>query len=361
VYRRVNQKFARTVTNLKMPHARVFSHDFHLALFPSAVRKMNPMLSIAHFWHIPWPPYTVFRLCPQHQEIFRGLLGANVIGFQSATDTERFLTGVERSLKVPVNHSRGTILWKDRTVYAKSFPISVNIQEIEQLVQTPAVSQFVHAMRARLAQRQQLIGISVDRADYTKGILQRLQALNEFFVRYPQNQGHVVFLQIIVPTRTGVDGYRQLFQRVVAESSRINQRFAQNGWRPIITIRHGLDRKRIMGLFRMVDFALISSLFDGMNLVAKEFIAAQVDRHGVLLLSESTGAAQELAQYAFPVNPLDPEGFAHVLQQALHLPAAERIRRMRAMQNYLHQHSIHHWIQDILNTLQEATETYVPN
>ncbi|PSR21981.1 MAG: alpha,alpha-trehalose-phosphate synthase [Sulfobacillus acidophilus] len=359
VYRAVNLKFARRVARESRPTALVFSHDYQLALVPSLVRQLRPDLAIAHFWHIPWPVFTVLRLCPQYQEILRGLLGADVLGFQTPDDVESFLTSVQRSFRhVSVDHRRGYIQWQGRTIAVKTFPISVDIAAIEETVATPRVTRWSNGIRRHFARNSRQLGVSVDRADYTKGIIPRLEALHEFFNRYPQHRGQVSFLQVVVPTRSEVSAYRTLFRQVEQETYRINQAFATTDWTPVITIRRSLDRPRLMGLFRAADFGLVSSLFDGMNLVAKEFVSAQIDRRGVLLLSETAGASLELDQ-ALTVSPWDPEGFAQVLDLALSMPLEERRQRMQAMQQHLHQHTLYDWATDILSTLDEMVQNYV--
>lgn len=359
VYRNVNLKFARRVARESPASALVFSHDYQLALLPSQVRQLRPDLAIAHFWHIPWPVFTVLRLCPQYQEIVRGLLGADVLGFQTDDDVEAFLTSVERSFRhVQVDRKQRQVHWQGRIVDVRSFPISVDINDLESIARSARITRWSKGIRHRLVKDDQQLGISVDRADYTKGIVPRLDALREFFRRYPERQGNVVFLQVVVPTRSEVAEYRTLFRHVEQETRRINQEFGTDDWTPVLTVRRSIDRKRLMGLFRAADFALVSSLFDGMNLVAKEFVSAQVDRRGVLLLSETAGASHELDQ-ALAVSPWDPEGFATTLEHALSMSPDERAKRMAAMQDHLHQHTLYDWATDILETLEQVTGAYV--
>lgn len=355
IYRTVNMKFARRVADSSPAGAWIFSHDYHLALLPGLVRRLRDDTRIAHFWHIPWPPFTIFRLCPQHPEILRGLLGADVLGFQTESDVDNFLEAVSRSIKTArIDPTRKIITWQNREVRVAAFPVSVDIDAIEQLASSARVVRWQRAIRRRLAASHRILGVSVDRADYTKGIIPRLNAIEEFFSRYPQWRGQVTFVQVVVPTRSEVAEYRVLYGQVEDLSRSINTQFGQPGWAPVITIRRSIDRPRLMGLFRAADFALISSLFDGMNLVAKEFVSAQVDNRGILLLSESAGAAQELAP-AFSVNPLDPEGFASTLNQALTTPLEERRQRMLAMREHIHRHTIYQWLEDILAALADVS------
>lgn len=358
IYRSVNQKFARRVAQQSPPQAWVFSHDYQLALLPQELKKLRPDIAIAHFWHIPWPTFPVFRLCPQYQEIVRGLLGADILGFQTPDDVDNFLTAVERTVKSAlVDRDDGDIFWQGRTVRVRAIPISVDVEAIEALVESPRIARWARGIRRRLKASHRYLGVSVDRADYTKGILPRLAAIDAFFDRYPEHRGQVVFLQVVVPTRSEVEAYRKLFREVEQETLRINHRYAYGDWKPVITVRRAVDRARLMGIFRAADFALVSSLFDGMNLVAKEFVSAQVDGRGVLLLSETAGAAVEL-QEALHVSPLDPEGLAATLHQALTMPISDREARMRRMRQQVHEHTIYDWMAQIFELLQEVSETY---
>lgn len=357
IYRAVNQKFARVTASSSPPGAWVFSHDYQLAVFPAALKAQRPDIAIAHFWHIPWPAYTIFRLCPQYQELLKGLLGADVLGFQTPDDADAFLNALERTFKLPVDYEHGTVQWQGRQIRVAAFPISVDIEAIETLVQEERVARWAQAIRRRLVARDRILGVSVDRADYTKGILPRLGAIREFFTRFPARRGQVTFLQVVVPTRSEVQEYRLLYRQVEDETTRINREFGTDDWKPVITIRRQIDRPRLMGLFRAADFALVSSLFDGMNLVAKEFVSAQIDARGVLLLSETAGASEELSD-AFAINPLDPEGFAYTLHQALDIPPEERRTRMQRMRSHLHRHTIFDWLQSILTALGEVNAVY---
>lgn len=358
-YRSVNQKFARVTAAKTELKGWVFSHDYHLALFPAQLRAMRPDVSIAHFWHIPWPAFTVFRLCPQYQQILQGLLGADILAFQTPDDVEDFLHAVHRTVHAKIDFDRGTVDWEGRTVHVRAIPISVDFEDINALVRQPRVDRWVRGIRRKLVARDHILGISVDRADYTKGIIPRLHGIREFFQRYPEHRGEVTFLQVVVPTRSEVNEYRTLYHQVEEETRRINQEFRQPGWTPVVTIRRHIDRARIMGLFRAADFGLVSSLFDGMNLVAKEFVSAQIDARGVLLLSESAGASNELSD-AFSINPLDPEGFASTLHAALNLPMAERMERMARMRDHIQQHTIYDWLEEILKAFSEVSSSYAP-
>lgn len=348
VYREVNQKFAQTAARTAPQGARIFSHDYQLSLFPDNLRRLRTDLSITHFWHIPWPPLTIFRMCPQYQQILMGLLGADIVGFQTDSDAVNFLEAVEKAFHFPVDLHERTVRVDNRTVRVRIFPISVDYEGIRELVQTRRVARWAMGVRHRFDRLGQRLAICVDRADYTKGIQHRLQGMDAFFERYPQYRGTVTFLQVMAPTRTEVEEYRVLFDQLRDECAAFNHKWGKNGWQPLISVFHNVDRPRLMGLLRVADVALVSSLFDGMNLVAKEYIAAQIEKNGALVLSEATGAAEELAENAFLINPLDPEGIADTLALAFSTPLPERTRRMTALQDEIAAHDLRHWTESIL-------------
>ncbi|CAB1129067.1 Trehalose-6-phosphate synthase [Candidatus Hydrogenisulfobacillus filiaventi] len=354
-YAAVNRKFAQAAARVAPRRAWVFSHDYQLALFPAALKRARPDLTIAHFWHIPWAPFTVFRLCPHYRALLEGLLGADVLGFQTGGDVFHFLNAVQRTFpEAVVDRELGVVTWNRHTTRVSAFPVSVDYAAIRELALSRRVSRMARGLRRQLAHADLQLVVAVDRADYTKGILHRLEALADFLERYPAWHRRFVLLQVVVPTRTEVDEYRDLFTEVLRRTRALNEEWGRDGWQPVVTIRRSLDRARLTALFRAADVALVSSLFDGMNLVAKEFVAAQVDRRGVLLVSESAGASEELTD-AFPVNPLDPEGMAATLDEALRLPPAERAARLGRMQAYLSRHNVYTWLQDILDALEEAS------
>ncbi|MCL8206609.1 MAG: trehalose-6-phosphate synthase [Actinomycetia bacterium] len=351
-YRRVNRRFAETVAERAPVGARVFTHDYHLTLVPELVRRLRPDVALAHFWHIPWAPWRVFRLCPQRDIILRGLLGADVLGFQTPADREAFVTAAEQAVGA-VADGEGWVRWEGRRIRVGVFPVTVDARAIAAEVSDPRLAAWIRGVRRRLAPGGRRLVVSVDRADYTKGILARLAGVEAFFAHHPEHRGQVTFVQVVVPTRLDVPEYRELFDRILAESDRINARFASGRWQPLVTVRRAVDRRRVLGLLAAADIGLVTSLYDGMNLVAKEFVASHVDEDGVLLVSQSAGAADELDE-ALRVNPLDPDGMALAIGAALAMPAAERRRRMRRMRAYLMRYGSIEWLHAILEALDEA-------
>jgi trehalose-6-phosphate synthase len=347
-YRRVNRRFAETAASRAPRRARVFSHDYHLALFPAWVRKLRPDVEVIHFWHIPWPPWRVLRLCPQWETLVTGLLGADVLGFQTEADRAAFFEAVGE-LDGAVLGPGDWIRWEGRALRAGVFPVPVDGAGIADAVGDPRMTQRIRRLRRRLAPDGQQVVVSVDRADYTKGILTRLNAVETFFARDPERLGRVTFVQVVSPTRLMVPEYRELFAHIVAESARLNVRFGRAGWRPLVTVARSVDRLRVLALLAAADVALVTSLYDGMNLVAKEFVASRVADDGVLVLSQSAGAAEGLTG-AMMVSPLDPDGMADMLAAALAMPDAERRRRMRALRKAVLGYGTREWLDDLLGS-----------
>ena len=347
-YRTVNQRFADTVAARAPLAARVFSHDYQLALVPAFVRQRRPDLSLVHFWHIPWAPWRIFHLCPQADELVRGLLGADVIGFQTQADQTAFLEAASHIKGAAVTRD-GSIRWAGRTIRADVFPATVDAAAIAALVTQARTDARIQRLRRHLARADQQLVLSVDRADYTKGILPRLAAVDRFLTTHAHRRGRVIFVQVVVPTRHSVPDYRDVFERVLAESARINTRFGQEDWRPIVTVGRLLDRDRLLSLMAAADIGFVTSLYDGMNLVAKEFVAGRVAEDGVLLLSQSAGSADEMTE-ACLVNPMDPDGMADALEQALSMPVAERQRRMHRLRANLLTYGPQEWLGAISRT-----------
>jgi len=351
IYQDVNRKFAEAILDQSVPADTVWSHDYHLALVPGLVRSLRPSQRIVHFWHIPWPPTTLLKLCPNREDLLQGLLGADVLGFQTEDDCRRFLDSVAQLMPYPVDMEEGTVEVEGRMVRVMNFPISIDTPLVTGTANLPAVQRLTHGLRRRVEQRGMVLGVAVDRLDYSKGILPRLEALDMFFRRYPHRRGQVVLLQVVAPSRSDVPDYALLGEQVEQAVNALNLRWGTSDWSPVISIPKPLDLRRLAALYRAADFFLVSSLMDGMNLVAKEFVAAQVDLRGVLLLSETAGAIAELED-ALPINPLDPEGFADTLEEAIQMPAAERAARLERMRRLLEQYTVQEWAEHVLASVE---------
>ena len=348
-YVAANARFAAAVLQEAAPGALVWLHDYHLALAPRQIRQQRGDLILAHFWHIPWPAWDVFRACPaaQRRALLDGLLGCDLLGFHLERFRQTFLECVARELEAHVDADRGTVDYRGHRTTVEAFPISIDVERFDRLARSPAAQQWMARWRSRPEIGERRIALGVDRLDYTKGIPERLRAIDRFLRQYPQYRERFVFVQKAAPSRTRIKAYRALQDLVERQIGEINSRHGRNGWRPIVYLPGPIPPAAMAALYRLADAAIVSPLQDGMNLVAKEFIACQVDERGVLLLSELAGAVEEMA-YAVRINPYDEEGFAEALAQALEIPPGERQIRMRAMRAYLAEHDVYWWMEEVV-------------
>ncbi len=348
-YRTMNRHFAEAALDeLRERPGLVWVHDFHLALVPGLIRAARPATNVAVFWHIPWPGPDVFRILPERREILEGLLAADSLVFQTAGSAELFVDCARRFLKAEPDITGKAVDYKGHRTWIAAHAISVDFRTFAEGAGTLPVEQAVKQARERLGGGAGTrLGVGVDRLDYTKGLLKRLWALEAFFARHPHYQGSFTFVQIAVPTRSEVETYRRYREVIRRTVSEINDRYGQADWRPVVYLEGRIRFETLVAYYRMADLALVSSVNDGMNLVAKEYVASQVDEQGVLLVSQMAGAAEELTE-ALTINPYDVEGTADAVAQALEMPADERQRRMRTMRAYLQTHDIHAWVANCL-------------
>ena len=343
-YQSVNQRFADATLDVLDRDAIIWIQDYHLALCPLYLRARRPDLLMMQFWHIPWPGWDVFRICPQSAELLEGLLANDLLGFHLARHVENFLDCAERELGADVDREQGLVTYRGRRTLVQAFPISIDVTAWNQLAATRACERWMARLRHRFQLGGRSIGVGVDRLDYTKGILERLRAIELLFQRAPQFRERFVYVQKAAPSRTRIKAYRDLQNRIEVEIARINAMYGTATWQPIVYIPRPLPPAGMAALYRMADVCLVTSLQDGMNLVAKEFIASQHDERGVLILSELAGAA-EAAAWSTPVNPYDPEGVADALARALAMPADERRQRMAQLRGHLAHHDVRHWME----------------
>ncbi|HEX7241573.1 MAG TPA: trehalose-6-phosphate synthase, partial [Longimicrobiaceae bacterium] len=330
-YRRVNRRFAEaTLEEAKGAGAAVWVQDYHLALAPLFVRAQRPDVTLAHFWHIPWPPIEIFRLSPQAPFLLRGLLANDLMGFHLPAFADNFLRCAHQLVGAEVDWERHTATLDGHTCRVCAFPISIDVESFRSAATAPGAEEQMARLRRRYAPGGGAVGIGVDRMDYSKGLPEKFKALELLWERYPELRERFTYVQVAVPSRSDIEAYDTLSEKVDRQVWEINDRFGTAGWRPIHLVKQSLPPERLAVLYRMADLCIVGSLQDGMNLVAKEYVASQVDGEGVLLLSEFAGAAEEMAE-AVLVNPYAPEDFALRIREALSLPAAERRRRMRAL------------------------------
>jgi trehalose 6-phosphate synthase/phosphatase len=347
-YQKVNRIFTQAVLEETIHYPNVWIHDYHLCLLPGMLRKKAPHLTMAHFWHIPWPGWGVFRICPQACEILESLLANDLIGFQIPLFAKNFLSCVHECLDAEVSVNPPAVFYNGRRTLIKDFSIGIDYEKFNGMALSPRTGRLMKKIKKKY-ELPVYLGLGVDRLDYTKALLKRLQAIDLFFEKYGRFKSKVTFLQVAIPTRLQEPyiSYKQSVEKLIAK---INEKYARDGWRPIVYQDTKIEHQDLVAYYRLADFAVISSVYDGMNLVAKEYAASQVDEKGVLILSELAGAADNL-NGALIVNPYDVEEFAENIKKALTLSKREKEGRMRNLRSQVRQENIHNWIRDILQDL----------
>jgi len=348
VYSRVNRRFFEAIVQILRPDDTIWVHDYQLLLLPRLLREAIPSAKVGLFLHIPFPSYELFRLLPSlwQRELLSGMLGADLIGFHTFDYTQHFLQCVFRALGI--EHHLGQLAVGARRKRADTFPIGIDFDRFMSAAQSTAVARRRAEIEPGLAGRRAIF--SVDRLDYTKGILNRLRAYEEFLATRPEWLGKVVFLLTVVPSRSEVPQYRRMKQALDERIGRINGRFGTTEWVPISYQYRSLDFDTLVALYQLCPVALITPLRDGMNLVAKEYLASKPDSTGVLILSEMAGAARELGE-ALIVNPNHKSEMALAIEQALSMPEAEQKRRNQPMQERLRTYDAARWASHFLDEL----------
>jgi len=342
-YRKVNSRFAAAVAEeASSVDPIVLVQDYHFALLPRMLRDLLPRATILTFWHIPWPNAERFGICPWDREVLDGLLGSSIVGFHTQAHCNNFLDSVDRYLESRIDRERHSVVVAGRETLVRPYPISIDWPS-RWASQARSVADCRAEVRLRLGlSPDTLLGVGVDRLDYTKGIEERLLAVERLLERHPEYLGRFSFVQIAAPSRTIIESYRALNERVEALSARINDRFAQGSWRPVVMLRRHHEPPAIFELYRAADLCYVSSLHDGMNLVAKEFVASRDDLRGVLVLSRFTGAARELSE-ALVVNPYDIEAASAALATALSMTPDDQEERMRSMRALVGELNVYRW------------------
>ena len=321
-YQQVNRHFANAVLD-EMEGTEspiVLAQDYHFALLPRMVKEARPDARVAIFWHIPWPNPEVFGICPWQRELIDGLLGADLIGFHTQSHCNNFLETVDRAVEALTEWDRFAVNRQGHLTRVRPYPISVAFPEQPRAINdTKNSGELRAALLEALGVEASLLGIGVDRVDYTKGIIERFRGIERFLELNPAYQRRFTFVQIGAPSRTDIERYRQFLDEVSAEAERINARFQAGRWKPIVFLRKHHTHEEIDRYYRAASVALVTSLHDGMNLVAKEFIAAREDERGVLILSTFAGAALELGD-ALLINPYDVQQLAEAIHRALDMP-----------------------------------------
>jgi len=351
-YVKVNEKFAKAVIEeVGDRKAFVWVQDYHLCLLPKFRKEMAAdQLIVAHFWHIPWPNYEAFRICPQKKQILEGLLANDLLGFHIRYHCDNFLDAVDREIESKINRERFSVTRKGHETLIRPYPISVDFDGINEISKKSEVSKVKHMLVEEFGLSGYKVMLGIDRIDYTKGIPERLRAVDRLFDEHPELKEKAIFLQMGVLSRIHIPRYKALNDEINAMVEEINWKHSTDNWQPVIMVRRHLSFFELIALYQICDLCIVSSLHDGMNLVAKEFLSSRSDEKGVLILSQFTGAARELSETVF-INPYDPEQFSEGIYSALKLSDRERKKRMSRIRHVVQQNNIYRWAGKILSEL----------
>lgn len=342
-YQAINARFAEAVVaEADREDPVVLVQDYHFALVPRLIRERLPRATVISFWHIPWPNAERFGICPQGVQLLEGMLGSSIVGFHTQAHCNNFLDAVDRFLESRLDREEDAVIQSGRRTLVRPYPISIEWPS-RWAEGAPPPAESRRAVLARLGARpDSILGVGVDRLDYIKGIEERLLAVERALEKSPELRGRLVFAQVAAPSRTAIEKYRELGDKVEAVAQRVNARFGSGAYRPVVLIREHYEPPAVFELYGAADFVYVSSLHDGMNLVAKEFIAARPDERGTLILSQFTGAARELTE-ALIVNPHDADQAADAILRAAHMTVEEQAERMRSMRAYVAQFNVYRW------------------
>ena len=350
-YREVNQLFADAVLEeAKNEPTFVFVQDYHFALLPRMLKQANAKLIVAQFWHIPWPNRETFRTFPWKEELLDGMLGNDLMGFHIRYHCQNFLDTVDRAIEAKVDQERFEITCGGKVTVVRPFPISIDFEAHDEMSRSDAIEHEMEVWRQSLGLKDEWIGVGIERLDYTKGIPERLRGIDMLLERYPEYRGRFVFVQIAVPTRSHIAEYKRIETEVETLTEQINWKWSEGHYRPVVLIKQHKSPTEMMALHRLAHLAIVSSLHDGMNLVAKEFVASRFDDDGVLILSEFTGSARELRD-ALLINPFSMEAIAEAIRSALLMSADERRKRMQRMRAEVAHNNVYRWAGKLLSAL----------
>lgn len=345
-YVNVNQKFCKEVIKVAEPGDTIWIHDYQLLILPQLVRYKLPQSSIGFFLHIPFPSYEVFRLLPWRKELLNGMLGADLLGFHTYDDMRHFLSSVSRI--VSLSHTNGQVDVGNRQVLVDAFPMGIDYEKYHQTAASAETLKKEVRYRSSIGDTKLIL--SIDRLDYSKGIPNRLVAFEQFLKRNPDWIGKVSLLMVLVPSRDQVGRYKELKEEIDLLVGRINGGFGKLNWTPVHYFYRSFPLTSLSAFYRMADVGLVTPMRDGMNLVAKEYVASKLDKYGVLVLSEMAGASKELLE-SILINPNDVDQMVEALKEALTMPKSEQFRRIESMQTSLKKYNIHHWVKIFMERL----------
>ena len=350
MYKKVNQKFASSILEeLPARSPLIFIQDYHFTLLPKMIKEKRPDVTIALFWHIPWPNPEAFSICPYQEEILSGMLGSDLIGFHVQNHCNNFLDTANRLLESRVDTEKFSVVRHEKETYVRAFPISVDGHISGSKFNVEPIRE-IQRLKKEYELEGKIVGVGVDRIDYTKGIAERILAIDRFLEKYPQYKKKFVFIQLGAPSRTHIKRYHELIAELDELVEKKNWKYLDGSWKPIIYLKRHFSQDEIEPYYMLADFCIVSSLHDGMNLVAKEYVAAKKDLSGSLILSQFTGAARELTD-ALQINPYSIEEFADKIKLAMEMPVEEKRKRMENMRKVITENNVYRWAADIITEL----------
>ncbi|MFA5231208.1 MAG: trehalose-6-phosphate synthase [Candidatus Omnitrophota bacterium] len=350
MYKEVNQKFADSVlSELPASSPFIFVQDYHFTLLPKMIKERRPDAKIALFWHIPWPTPEAFMICPYQNEILEGMLGCDLIGFHVQNHCNNFLDTANRLLESRVDTEKFSVVRSGKETFIRAFPISINARIGDGSFKVDPIRE-VEKLKKEFELKNEVVAVGVDRIDYTKGIVERILAIDRFLEKYPEHKKKFVFIQLAAPSRTHIKRYHDLIGEIDELIEKINWKYIDGDWKPIVYLKKHFSQDDIQPYYRLGDICIVSSLHDGMNLVAKEYIAEKDDLSGALILSQFTGAARELTD-AILINPYAIEEFADSIKLAIEMPKEEKRKRMENMRKVIAENNIYRWAANIITEL----------
>ena len=346
-YLKINKKFANEVFSEVTSEDIIWVHDYHLALVPGMLRNKNDNLKILYFLHIPFPNFETLRVLPWASQILEGILGSNVVGFQTRRDAINFLACCREILGLEVDFYKFMVRLNNRFVHIINLPISIDYNHFSSFSGKKETIAMENKIKKSLKNIR--IVLSVERLDYTKGIKERIRAIDYFFETYPEYKGKIIFLQIAVPSRSKVEEYITFKREIDELTGKINGKYSYEMWSPITYIYKSLSQEKLIAYYKVADICLITSLRDGMNLIAKEYVASKLGGSGVLILSKFAGAAEEMKERSVLINPYDIEEIANKIKLALEFDEKEKVQNMLVLQEQVKQNDVFKWCKNFLN------------
>lgn len=353
-YQRINKKFANEVISVSDKNDIIWVHDYHLLLVPETIRHSNKEAKIIFFLHIPFPNYEILNALPWNKEIAKGLLGCDLIGFQTKKDAINFLAACKEILKLNPDFNEFKVNYNGRNIYVKEFPISIDYENFNKISKKKEASKFIKNIKSY--SKDIRFVLSVERLDYTKGLKERFRSIERFFDKYPSYRKKVVFIQIAVPTRTKVQEYIRFKEEIDEMVGRINGKFADGIWSPILYIYKSLSQEKLVSYYKLSEICLVTPLKDGMNLIAKEYVASRSEMDSALILSRFAGVADEFKDYAIMVNPYDIEGVADSIKIALEMDHEQKISRFENLKEIVKKRDVFYWLESIFKSFTNLVE-----